>query len=1579
MDLKSFSCVLIGEGPLLLSCADVLLNKGHRVVGLVCGEPVVRRYGSSHGITMAEPGSDWTKILGGVDYLFSIVHLEMIPARVLDMPRLGAINFHDSLLPQYAGLNATSWALMDGVEEHGVTWHLMTAQPDAGDILKQRSIRVDSEETAFSLNRKCVEAGLESFKELVEELAEGRMIRRPQVTEGRKYCGKFKRLTQAGVLDWKRSAGELDAMVRALEFGPTRNPLGLPKVRIGGRYYVVGELKVLSKASGDRPGTVVSCDAESLTIATCTEDVRVSKPRTMEGERVELRELAERFGMRAGMPLGALSEEEGERLTRLQEGVVRHEGFWVERLAKARPIELEGSGTSGEAAGEIKRRVPVGAGGVRDGDEAMERTDVLLAGLAASLWRGMEDDRFDFGLSEEGLRRKTAGLTDLFSAVLPFCCGCKSDQSFLELCRVMRGERRALDRSGTFLRDLTLRYPELRPDGEGQSGWGPEKGTRAHKDPNGWPVLVYVGEGEFERDETERAQVRIWLRERSGEVWVRYDSQGVSEKAVEQMVDRWMTLVERAVAEPFRTCDELRQLGEADGNRLAEWNRTQVELSGTRRIEEQFEERAMLHPDRVALVVRREELTYAELNDRANQVAHYLRRRGVGPNVLVGICLRRSIDLVVALLGILKAGGAYVPLDPDYPRDRLEFMLQDSEARALITQRADLPQIQTEGLSVVYLDEQSTAIAAESRENPGCDGGPENLAYVIYTSGSTGKPKGVMIEHGNVTNFFAGMDRAIGWEKEGTWLAVTSISFDISVLELFWTLSRGYKVVLQTERGSLNGTFRQRRKRKRMDFSLFYFAADESSAGMEKYRLLLEGARFADEHGFAAVWTPERHFHGFGGLYPNPAVTSAAVAAVTKRVKIRAGSVVLPLHQSIRVAEEWAMVDNLSNGRAGVSFASGWQANDFVLAPEKYRKSKEIMIGEIEVVRRLWRGEELRYVNGKGEEIQVRIWPRPVQRELPIWLTAAGNPETFRLAGEMGANILTHLLGQTVEELSGKVRIYREAWQRQGHAGSGQVTLMLHTYVGTSTAEVRETVRGPFGEYLKSSVDLIKNAPKSFPTFAGRKMDKNSEGKWDNLKAEDLEALVAHAFDRYYASSALFGTVESCRGMVERLKGVGVDEIACLIDFGVETEKVLGGLRDLEQLKEWCDSSSGDVADDEEASISDNIREHGVTHFQCTPSMVRMILAEAGGREALSLLKMICVGGEALPQALAEELGQVVRGPIFNMYGPTETTVWSTVAEIGGPGEAVHIGRPIANTQVYILNERMGQVLIGTTGELYIGGLGVARGYWKRPELTAERFVADRFSGGLGKLYRTGDLARFREDGTLEYLGRLDQQVKIRGHRIELQEIESVLEQHSAVRQAIVSAREDGSGRLAAYLVMRGAERPGVQEFRTYLEEKVPDFMVPEAFVFLDALPLTPNGKVNRRALPAPEAGRPELSEAYVKPRTSVEVELAGIWAKELGLERVGVNDNFFHVGGNSLLAVQIAFQIRKEFRVELPLRSFFEHPTVAGLAREVEERVVEQEDESALAAMLSEVEGLGGADLGRVESRSDNEVIGTR
>jgi amino acid adenylation domain-containing protein len=654
------------------------------------------------------------------------------------------------------------------------------------------------------------------------------------------------------------------------------------------------------------------------------------------------------------------------------------------------------------------------------------------------------------------------------------------------------------------------------------------------------PVEVDTGTSKFD--------LSLVVRERDDglETIFEYSTDLFDAPTIERMLGHYQRLLEGIVANPDENISRLPLLSENERKQiLVEWNDTTAAYPKDKCLHELFEAQVERTPEAVAVVFGENSLTYGELNKRANQLARHLKGLGVGANSLVGICVERSLEMVVGLLGILKAGGAYVPLDPEYPKERLAFMLEDSGLKVLLTQRhLAVPQ---GGARLVRLDADWTTIAEQNRSNVPNVAAPDNLAYVIYTSGSTGKPKGVTIEHRNAVNFVHwGLSAFTNEEMAGV-LASTSICFDLSVFELFVTLSRGGKVIL-------------------------------------------------------------------------------------------------------------------------------------------------------------------------------------------------------------AKNVL----------------------QLPDLAAKNQVTL-INTVPSAMTALLREAAMPP---------------------------------------------------------------------------GVQVVNLA----------------------------------------------------------------------------------GEALATSLVNQLYALPIKKVYDLYGPTETTTYSTWT-LRQSDQPAKIGRPVANTRIHILDKQLQPVPAGVPGELLIGGDGLARGYHNRPELTAEKFIADPFSADPNaRLYRTGDLARYLPNGDIQYLGRLDHQIKIRGFRVELGEIEGVLNKHSGIKDSVVVAREDAPGdkRLVAYLVSRNGPI-SLSELRIYLRAKLPEYMVPAAFVPLKALPLTPNGKVNRKALPKPDF-EPSIDK-LVPPATPTEIVLARIWREVLEIKHASTSDNFFESGGHSLLAVQLIGKINKTFNVNLPIPVFFQNPTIKGLA----------------------------------------------
>lgn len=632
---------------------------------------------------------------------------------------------------------------------------------------------------------------------------------------------------------------------------------------------------------------------------------------------------------------------------------------------------------------------------------------------------------------------------------------------------------------------------------------------------------------------------------------------------IARMCEHFQSLLQAVVADRELRLQQIPLSTESERQRLlVEWNATDRDYGSEECLHEMVESRVAGCPEAVAVDFEGQQLTFRQLNQRANQLAHYLARYGVGPDAAVGVCLERSPEMVVSLLAVLKAGGAYMPLDPDYPADRLAMMAADCRPPAVITTRSLAARLSFDDVPLVFLDEIAAELTDESCENPSSHNSLDDVAYVIYTSGSTGVPKGVRNTHRGICNRLLWMQEAYRLTPDDRVLQKTPYSFDVSVWEFFWPLLVGARLVVARPGG--------------------------------------------------------------------------------------------------------------------------------------------------------------------------------------------------------------------------------------------------------------------------------------------------------------------HKDPRY------------------------------LIDLIVEQQ---------------------------------------ITTLHFVPSMLRIFLADGEAGRCRSLKRVIC-SGEALPFELQQEFFASLDAELHNLYGPTEAAVDVTFWQCGQEHHQglVPIGKPIANMECYILDEQRNPTPLGIAGELYLGGVGLARDYLNRPQLTAERFVPHPFSEEPGaRLYRTGDLCRYLPDGNILFLGRLDHQVKIRGNRIELGEIQSVLVEHPAVQTAVVTTFDaGGTPELVAYWVPQETEQDaGVAEFRAFLQKSLPDYMLPGVFVPLDEIPLNASGKVDHKALPQPTRQRDQQFE-YVSPRTPDEETLASVWQEVLQLERIGVRDNFFALGGHSLLAVQVVSRINSELDISLPLRDLFESPTIEELARQV-------------------------------------------
>ncbi|WP_164013945.1 non-ribosomal peptide synthetase/type I polyketide synthase [Pyxidicoccus trucidator] len=810
-----------------------------------------------------------------------------------------------------------------------------------------------------------------------------------------------------------------------------------------------------------------------------------------------------------------------------------------------------------------------------------------------------------------------------------------------------------------------------------------------------------------------------------------YAEERFAPETMERLMAHWEALLSAAVADPDLRLSALPL--EAGAARAATVPTVESPLLPAA---SQLEARAGKDAGAVVLSVGAQGVTWGELREKARRLAVELVARGVGPEVLVAVCLEPSVERVAALWAVLEAGGAYVLLSVPQLRELAALAPEGGAPPLLLTHERVQTSVTLDASRVLRVDTllAEGTVPASPVRSPPVNVSAETMVCLESLVSPSGDRLRAVHTHRTVADLFRRLD-AEGDTAGGAWLAVEEPHTPGSGLELLWALTRGLRVVLPPERARFNvlaaGNGLSRRG---PDFSLSFFANDEDSLGGRKYRLLLEAAKFADANGFSAVWTPERHFHAFGGLYPRPAVVGAGVATVTERVGIRAGSVVLPLHDPVLVAEEWAVLDNLSDGRVGVSFASGWHANDFVFAPDRYARRKEVMLRGVQEVRTLWRGGSVLRKNGAGDEIEVSLRPRPVQKELPVWLTAAGSPETFRLAGEMGAYVLTNLMGQNLEDLAGKVALYREAWRQHGHAGRGHVSLMMHAYLGADPAEVRQRVRQPLLNYFRSSVDILAG----FIASQGLKMDPRS------LTPADVDTLLDHGVERYVEDGGLFGTPDSCGPVVEKVRGLDVDEVACLIDFGVEVEATLEGLRHLDTLRGRYSPEAGapvpvpmlqEGPGAAEALLA-LVREAGVTHLHCTVAAAHALSALPEATEALRPVRRMWLEGATTDAAAS--LARAVSSEVLRRDAGLGLGAWLPLAgELHAPWEVVDTrGRPVPP---------------GVVGELAVAGAGVPRGFWNAPGSSALRVLPASESGA--RRLATGRRARRRLDGSLELLG----------------------------------------------------------------------------------------------------------------------------------------------------------------------------------------------------------------------------------
>ncbi|XYH95585.1 amino acid adenylation domain-containing protein [Sorangium sp. So ce1128] len=783
------SCVLMGGDTLLIELGKRLLARGWTIRSVITSEPRLQRQAQEYGLTVHDEPKRLEAMAGAAPFgwLFSIVNPSVLSPEALALPRYGAINFHNSLLPRYAGANAAAWALMDRVEEHGVTWHRISADIGASEILVQRRFDIWPQETSCTLNIRCVEEALASFDLLLDAIERNALEPRTRKGEG-SYHGEYQRPAAACILDWNRPAVELEAMVRALDFGPYHpNALGSPMLVLGGQVVVVARAHAVSGAAGGSPGQITGVREDSITIATGGGQLVIEGLATRDGESLPICDAIEKLGLVIGVCCDNLAPETARRLDKLNEVMARTEQFWADRLVELVRPELPH--LQNAAPGGVTSRSEVSIPEAFCQGFAESLGDALIAGIAAFFGVLCDCDHYHLALQDAELRQQTCGLETWVSSHVPVEI-VLGEGSFRDLVATLNEERRRLRTHGTWLHDAIGRYPMLRGR--------PELVGRA------LPIGIEQWNGSDDGPLAAGSALTVAIDLCSRTCALGYDTTLFNPEQITDLQQRLTCFLERIARAPDAPLVSFDLLSDAERQLvLYTWNNTAASYRADTSIYHLFSEQAARTPSAIAVADKDTELSYAELEQRSNQLAAHLRAKGVEREDRVGVCMERGVDVVVTLLGVLKAGGAYVPVDPRSPKQRVHFFIEDARVKVLLTQAHLVPQLPPCEAELVCIDTEWPTIARCSSASPPADPRPESLACMLYTSGSTGRPNGVMIEHRNLLNLFFAMDRSIAHDPPGNSLATIKLSFDPSILDILWPLTHGFRVTVVDDAMSL--------------------------------------------------------------------------------------------------------------------------------------------------------------------------------------------------------------------------------------------------------------------------------------------------------------------------------------------------------------------------------------------------------------------------------------------------------------------------------------------------------------------------------------------------------------------------------------------------------------------------------------------------------------------------------------------------------------------------------------------------------------------------------------------------------
>ena len=759
------SFLLLGEEPLLVHCAEVLRERGHRIAGVVTVAPQLVHWAEEAGVRVIGR-ADYPELLSRepVDVLLSVTHPALIAPDDLAKVRLAALNYHDGPLPRYAGMNGSTWALLNGEASHAIVWHHLTAGLDEGDIVERREVKLDPRETSVSLNMGNSALALESFRALVRRIETRELAGTPQSAEvARLLYSRHDRPPELCVIDWTKSAAEVDRLVRACDFGQYTNRFGSAKARRGDRAVVVKEASVTRGVGA--AGSVIEIGEGGIVVACRDGALRLRRFTSLTGDALSPLEAAEALGL---LPGGTLTPAPLPIPAALSRKVAEAEGFFVAALSRRAPPSLPFETATGQEACSFEIELPEPFLRQFDG----QRTDAISALFAFTLSCLIRDDAFDIAYVDGRLREELSPAGGLLFPSVPLRVAIDAARGFSSLVTQFSERRGQLSKRPAFLRDLVARHPALRDQPDLRRG-------------EISPVALLLDGGE------PPPGARLGLSVGPLGAVLRSDGH-IDRRHLVAIAGQMLSVATAVAALPDRPLARVDVLDEAQRKRqIYDWNSTSRPFPDALRIHDLFEAQADHRPDAVALIFEGRTTSFAEVERGANRVANALQARGVRPGDFCGLVAERGVELVIAMLGIAKAGCAYVPVDPSYPEDRARFMLEDADCAAVLVSPG-LASMCGPTRPLVVID--GPEIRSASSDRPSCPATAGDVCYVIYTSGSTGQPKGVVLTHRAVVNTLDWVSRTFQVGPADRLLFVTSPSFDLSVYDVFGALGAGASI-----------------------------------------------------------------------------------------------------------------------------------------------------------------------------------------------------------------------------------------------------------------------------------------------------------------------------------------------------------------------------------------------------------------------------------------------------------------------------------------------------------------------------------------------------------------------------------------------------------------------------------------------------------------------------------------------------------------------------------------------------------------------------------------------------------------